>query len=143
MHPNGQLPAYEWAFGDVNPPVHIAAARALYLAEQRRTGQGDHDFLARIFHKLLLNFTWWVNRKDLAGRNIFQGGFLGLDNISVIDRSMELPPGISLEQADGTAWMATYSLTWPGPHSSSLRGIPRMRTSGSNSCSTTSRSAEP
>ncbi len=110
MHPNGQLPAYEWAFGDVNPPVHIAAARALYLAEQRRTGQGDHDFLARIFHKLLLNFTWWVNRKDLAGRNIFQGGFLGLDNISVIDRSMELPPGISLEQADGTAWMATYSL---------------------------------
>ena len=95
MHPNGQIPAYEWAFGDVNPPVHIAAARALYQDEQRRTGAGDRDFLARIFHKLLLNFTWWVNRKDEEGKNLFQGGFLGLDNISVIDRSMGLPPGLT------------------------------------------------
>ncbi len=114
MHPNGQLPAYEWALGDVNPPVHIAAARVLYLDEQKRTGSGDRDFLARIFHKLLINFTWWVNRKDEEGNNLFQGGFLGLDNISVIDRSAGLPPGLSLEQADGTAWMASYCLnmTW-------------------------------
>ncbi len=110
MHPNGQLPAYEWAFGDVNPPVHIAATRALYQDEQRRTGQGDRDFLARVFHKLLLNFTWWVNRKDDSGKNLFEGGFLGLDNISVIDRSMVLPEDLRLEQADGTAWMATYCL---------------------------------
>ena len=94
MHPNGQIPAYEWAFGDVNPPVHIAAARAIYQDEQRRTGKGDRDFLARVFHKLLLNFTWWVNRKDEEGNNLFQGGFLGLDNISVIDRSMGLPRGL-------------------------------------------------
>jgi hypothetical protein len=114
MHPNGQLPAYEWAFGDVNPPVHIAAARALYLAEQRRTGTGDREFLERIFHKLLLNFNWWVNRKDPEGNNLFEGGFLGLDNISVIDRSAPLPSGLQLEQSDGTAWMATYCLgmTW-------------------------------
>ena len=110
MHPNGQIPAYEWAFGDVNPPVHIAAARAIYQEEQRRTGEGDRDFLARVFHKLLLNFTWWVNRKDEEGNNLFQGGFLGLDNISVIDRSMGLPPDLTLEQADGTAWMASYCL---------------------------------
>ncbi len=110
MHPNGQIPAYEWAFGDVNPPVHIVAARAIYQEEQRRTGEGDRDFLARIFHKLLLNFTWWVNRKDEEGNNLFQGGFLGLDNISVIDRSMGLPAGMTLEQADGTAWMASYCL---------------------------------
>ena len=110
MHPNGQIPAYEWAFGDVNPPVHILAARSIYQEEQRRTGEGDRDFLARIFHKLLLNFTWWVNRKDEEGNNLFQGGFLGLDNISVIDRSMGLPEGMSLEQADGTAWMASYCL---------------------------------
>ena len=110
MHPNGQIPAYEWAFGDVNPPVHIVAARALYLEEQRHNGEGDRDFLARIFHKLLINFTWWVNRKDEEGNNLFQGGFLGLDNISVIDRSMALPEGLSLEQADGTAWMASYCL---------------------------------
>jgi hypothetical protein len=111
MDPNGQLPAYEWAFGDVNPPVHIAAARALYLAERQRTGKADRDFLARIFHKLLLNFTWWVNRKGEDGNNVFQGGFLGLDNISVIDRSTVLPAGLKLEQADGTAWMAAYCLT--------------------------------
>ncbi len=110
MHPNGQIPAYEWAFGDVNPPVHIAAARALYESERQRTGKADRDFLARVFHKLLLNFTWWVNRKDEEGRNVFQGGFLGLDNISVIDRSMVMPTGLSLEQADGTAWMANYCL---------------------------------
>jgi hypothetical protein len=110
MHPNGQIPAYEWAFGDVNPPVHILAARAIYQEEQRRTGEGDRDFLVRIFHKLLLNFTWWVNRKDEKGNNLFQGGFLGLDNISVIDRSMGLPPDLALEQADGTAWMASYCL---------------------------------
>jgi hypothetical protein len=110
MHPNGQLPAYEWAFGDVNPPVHIAAARAIYRDERLRTGTGDRDFLARVFHKLLLNFTWWVNRKDEEGKNLFQGGFLGLDNISVIDRSSGLPEDLSLEQADGTAWMAMFSL---------------------------------
>jgi hypothetical protein len=110
MHPNGQLPAYEWAFGDVNPPVHIAAARAIYQDERQRTGTGDRDFLVRIFHKLLLNFTWWVNRKDEGGRNLFQGGFLGLDNISVIDRSSGVPEDLTLEQADGTAWMASYCL---------------------------------
>lgn len=114
MHPNGQLPAYEWALGDVNPPVHIAAARELYLDEKRRTGTGDRDFLARIFQKLLINYTWWVNRKDEEGNGLFTGGFLGLDNISVIDRSAGLPPDLSLEQADGTAWMASYCLnmTW-------------------------------
>jgi hypothetical protein len=110
MHPNGQLPAYEWAFGDVNPPVHILAARALTLAEIDRGGAPDREFLARIFHKLLLNFTWWVNRKDANDRNVFEGGFLGLDNISVIDRSMMLPDDLALEQADGTAWMSTYCL---------------------------------
>ena len=110
MHPNGQIPAYEWAFGDVNPPVHIAATRAIYLDEQRRTGKGDRAFLARVFHKLLLNFTWWVNRKDEEGNNLFQGGFLGLDNISVIDRSAGLPADLTLEQADGTAWMASFCL---------------------------------
>jgi hypothetical protein len=110
MHPNGQIPAYEWAFGDVNPPVHIAAARFIYQDERRRTGHADRAFLARIFHKLLLNFTWWVNRKDEEGNNLFQGGFLGLDNISVIDRSAGLPADLSLEQADGTAWMASFSL---------------------------------
>ncbi len=110
MHPNGQLPAYEWALGDVNPPVHIAAARELYLDEKRRTGKGDRDFLARIFHKLLINFTWWVNRKDEEGNNLFEGGFLGLDNISVIDRTSGLPSDLVLEQADGTAWMASYCL---------------------------------
>jgi hypothetical protein len=110
MHPNGQIPAYEWAFGDVNPPVHIAATRFLYEEEKRRTGEGDRAFLARVFHKLLLNFTWWVNRKDEEGNNLFQGGFLGLDNISVIDRSMQLPDDMSLEQADGTAWMGSYCL---------------------------------
>jgi Glycosyl hydrolase family 63 C-terminal domain len=110
MHPNGQLPAYEWAFGDVNPPVHAWAALRVYKIEKKRRGTGDRAFLQRIFHKLLLNFTWWVNRKDAEGRNVFQGGFLGLDNIGVFDRSAPLPTGGHLEQADGTGWMAMYSL---------------------------------
>jgi len=110
MHPNGQLPAYEWAFGDVNPPVHAWAALRVYKIEKKRRGVGDRAFLKRIFHKLLLNFTWWVNRKDAEGRNVFQGGFLGLDNIGVFDRSAPLPTGGHIEQADGTGWMAMYSL---------------------------------
>jgi hypothetical protein len=110
MHPNGQLPAYEWAFGDVNPPVHAWAAYRVYKIEQKRRGTGDVKFLERVFHKLLLNFTWWVNRKDAEGMNVFQGGFLGLDNIGVFDRSGPLPTGGHLEQSDGTSWMAMYSL---------------------------------
>jgi hypothetical protein len=110
MHPNGQLPAYEWALGDVNPPVHAWAAWRVYKIEKKRRGVGDRTFLQRIFHKLMLNFTWWVNRKDTEGRNVFQGGFLGLDNIGVFDRSAPLPTGGHLEQADGTGWMAMYSL---------------------------------
>jgi hypothetical protein len=110
MHPNGQLPAYEWAFGDVNPPVHAWAAWRVYKIDQKRCGQGDLQFLARVFHKLLLNFTWWVNRKDAEGMNVFQGGFLGLDNIGVFDRSAPLPTGGHLEQSDGTSWMAMYTL---------------------------------
>jgi hypothetical protein len=110
MHPNGQLPAYEWNFGDVNPPVHAWAAWRVYKIEKKRRGVGDRVFLKRIFHKLLLNFTWWVNRKDHEGRNVFQGGFLGLDNIGVFDRSAPLPTGGHLEQADGTGWMAMYCL---------------------------------
>ncbi len=110
MHPNGQLPAYEWAFGDVNPPVHAWSAWRVYKIEQKRRGKGDLTFLERVFHKLLLNFTWWVNRKDAEGMNVFQGGFLGLDNIGVFDRSAPLPTGGHLEQSDGTSWMAMYSL---------------------------------
>ena len=110
MHPNGQLPAYEWAFGDVNPPVHAWAAFRVYKIEQKRRGRGDIKFLERIFHKLLLNFTWWINRKDAEGNNVFEGGFLGLDNIGVFDRSQPLPTGGILEQADGTSWMAMYCL---------------------------------
>ncbi|MEP6962430.1 MAG: glucosidase, partial [Acidobacteriota bacterium] len=110
MHPNGQLPAYEWALGDVNPPVHAWAAFRVYKIEKKRRGVGDRVFLERVFHKLLLNFTWWVNRKDAEGRNVFQGGFLGLDNIGVFDRSAPLPTGGHIEQADGTGWMAMYSL---------------------------------
>ena len=110
MHPNGQLPAYEWALGDVNPPVHAWAAWRVYKIDKKQRGVGDRVFLQRIFHKLLLNFTWWVNRKDAEGRNVFQGGFLGLDNIGVFDRSAPLPTGGHLEQADGTGWMAMYSL---------------------------------
>ena len=111
MHPNGQLPAYEWAFGDANPPVHAWAAWRVYKMDQKiRGGKGDTAFLERIFHKMLLNFTWWVNRKDKEGHNIFQGGFLGLDNIGVFDRNATLPTGGHIEQADGTSWMAMYSL---------------------------------
>jgi len=110
MHPNGQLPAYEWALGDVNPPVHAWAAWRVYKMEEKRRGKGDVAFLERVFHKLLLNFTWWVNRKDQDGINIFEGGFLGLDNIGVFDRSQPLPTGGRLEQSDGTSWMAMYTL---------------------------------
>ncbi|MBI3014473.1 MAG: glucosidase [Candidatus Tectomicrobia bacterium] len=110
MHPNGQLPAYEWAFGDVNPPVHAWAAWRVFKIERRLRGQADYAFLERVFHKLLLNFTWWVNRKDAEGLNIFQGGFLGMDNIGVFDRSMPLPTGGHIDQSDGTAWMAMYCL---------------------------------
>jgi hypothetical protein len=109
MHPNGQLSAYEWAFGDANPPVHAWAAWRVYKIEKRRRGVGDRVFLERIFQKLLLNFTWWVNRKDADGLNVFQGGFLGLDNIGIFDRS-KLPTGGYLQQSDGTSWMAMYSL---------------------------------
>ncbi|MBZ5507510.1 MAG: glucosidase [Acidobacteriia bacterium] len=111
MHPNGQIPAYEWAFGDVNPPVHAWATQQVYLIDKAKNGgKGDTQFLERVFHKLLLNFTWWVNRKDPEGMNVFQGGFLGLDNIGVFDRSSELPTGGHIEQSDGTSWMAMYSL---------------------------------
>jgi hypothetical protein len=110
MHPNGQIPAYEWAFGDVNPPVLAWAAWRVYKIEKKRRGHGDKQFLKRVFLKLMLNFTWWVNRKDADGRNVFQGGFLGLDNIGVFDRSAPLPTGEYLEQSDGTSWMAMYCL---------------------------------
>ena len=110
MHPNGQLPAYEWNFSDVNPPVHAWATWRVYQIDRRINGVADRPFLARVFHKLLLNFTWWVNRKDREGHNVFQGGFLGLDNIGVFDRSTELPGGGHLAQADGTAWMGFFSL---------------------------------
>jgi mannosylglycerate hydrolase MGH1-like protein len=110
MHPNGQLPAYEWAFDEVNPPVHAWAAWRVYKIEKRRRGVGDRDFLERVFHKLLINFTWWVNRKDAEGMNVFQGGFLGLDNIGVFDRNAALPTGGHLEQSDGTSWMGMYTL---------------------------------
>ncbi len=110
MHPNGQIPAYEWAFGDVNPPVHAWAAWRVYKIEKKRRGVGDRVFLERVFHKLLLNFTWWVNRKDAEGKNIFQGGFLGLDNIGVFDRSAPLPTGGHIEQSDATSWMGMYCL---------------------------------
>jgi hypothetical protein len=108
LHPNGQIPAYEWNFSDVNPPVHAWATIFLYRTEQALRGKGDLDFLKRSFQKLALNFTWWVNRKDRFGKNIFEGGFLGLDNIGVFDRSAPLPGGGYLEQADGTAWMALF-----------------------------------
>lgn len=110
MHPNGQIPAYEWAFGDVNPPVHAWATWRVYKIEKKRKGVGDRIFLERVFHKLLLNFTWWVNRKDAEGKNIFQGGFLGLDNIGVFDRSAPLPTGGHIEQSDATSWMGMYCL---------------------------------
>lgn len=111
MHPNGQLPAYEWNFGDVNPPVHAWATWRVFQIDRKQRGDcGDLAFLERVFHKLMLNFTWWVNRKDAQGRNVFQGGFLGLDNIGVFDRSAPLPTGGFINQADGTSWMAMYCL---------------------------------
>jgi hypothetical protein len=108
LHPNGQIPAYEWNFGDVNPPVHAWSTIFTYRLEKNRHGRGDIEWLERSFHKLLMNFTWWVNRKDRSGKNVFEGGFLGLDNIGVFDRSAPLPTGGYLEQADGTAWMALF-----------------------------------
>ncbi len=111
MHPNGQLPAYEWNFSDVNPPVHAWAAWRVFQIDRKQRGDaGDLAFLERVFHKLMLNFTWWVNRKDAQGHNVFQGGFLGLDNIGVFDRSRPLPTGGWINQSDGTSWMAMYSL---------------------------------
>ena len=111
MHPTGQLPAYEWNFSDVNPPVHAWAAwRVFQMDRKRNNPAGDFAFLQQVFHKLLLNFTWWVNRKDAHDRNVFQGGFLGLDNIGVFDRDRPLPGGGYLDQADGTSWMAMYCL---------------------------------
>jgi hypothetical protein len=111
MHPNGQMPAYEWSFSDVNPPVHAWATWRVFQIDRKERGDaGDLEFLERVFHKLMLNFTWWVNRKDTGGRNVFQGGFLGLDNIGVFDRSAQLPTGGHVDQADGTSWMAMYAL---------------------------------
>ena len=110
MHPSGQLPAYEWDFGDVNPPVHAMAVWHVYQADKKSKGEGDLDFLIELFNKLLINFTWWVNQKDSEGNNIFEGGFLGLDNVGVFNRSQPIPGGGFLEQADGTSWMAMYAL---------------------------------
>ena len=110
MHPTGALPAYEWSFDDVNPPVHAWAALRVFDIEDQATGIRDYEFLERVFQKLLMNFTWWVNREDAEGNNVFGGGFLGLDNIGPIDRS-KLPPGVRLDQSDGTAWMAFYAIT--------------------------------
>lgn len=110
LHPNGQIPAYEWAFGDVNPPVHALGALQVFRAERQQRGQGDHNFLQRVFHKLLMNYTWWINNKDSDGLNVFEGGFMGLDNISVFDRSMRLPEGYRLKQSDATGWMAMFAL---------------------------------
>ena len=110
MHPNAALPAYEWSFGDANPPLHAWAAWRVFETDRGLNGMPDHDFLKRVFNKLSMNFTWWVNRKDEQGRNIFQGGFLGLDNIAIFNRSAELPTGGTLSQSDGTAWMAMYAL---------------------------------
>ncbi len=111
QHPNGQIPAYEWNFSDVNPPVHAWACLRVFQIDRKQNGHsGDYDFLERVFHKMLVNFTWWVNRKDSEGRNLFQGGFLGLDNIGVFDRNTELPDGFQFHQSDGTAWMSMYAL---------------------------------
>ncbi|MBD2446414.1 glucosidase [Nostoc sp. FACHB-152] len=110
MHPNGQIPAYEWKFSDVNPPVHAWATWRIYKIEQKMYGRADRQFLERVFQKLMLNFTWWVNRKDAEGNNVFQGGFLGLDNIGVFDRSADLPTGGHIDQSDGTSWMGMYCL---------------------------------
>lgn len=110
LHPNGQIPAYEWEFNDVNPPVHAAAALEVFRFERARDGRGDVSFLRRMFNKLIMNYAWWLNRKDTDGQNIFEGGFMGFDNISIYDRSKPLPPGYTLKQADATGWMAMFSL---------------------------------
>ena len=110
MNPEGQFPAYEWDFNDVNPPVHAYAAMQVYYTEQKITGSGDIDFLKKIFQKLIINFTWWTNRKDINGNNVFEGGFLGLDNIGIFNRSIQLPDEVVLEQTDGTSWMGMYAL---------------------------------
>jgi hypothetical protein len=110
FHPNGQIPAYEWAFGDVNPPVHALGALTVFRAERVQGGKADSGFLQRVLHKLLMNYTWWINRKDSEGHNVFEGGFLGLDNISVFDRSQPLPSGYSFKQADATGWTAMFAL---------------------------------
>jgi hypothetical protein len=110
LHPNGQIPAYEWNFSDVNPPVHAMGALKVFRAERIQRGEADLGFLRRVFHKLLLNYAWWINRKDADGHNVFEGGFLGLDNISVFDRSRPLPAGYTLKQADATGWMAMFAL---------------------------------
>ena len=110
QHPNGQIPAYEWDFSDINPPVQGWAALHLYHMQKKKEGKGDHDFLERCFHKLLMNFSWWVNKVDSSGNNIFEGGFLGMDNISILDRSQRLEGGIKLQQSDGTGWMALFCL---------------------------------
>ena len=110
LHPNGQIPAYEWVFENVDPPVHAMGALQAFRTERELRSEGDTDFLQRVFHKLLLNYAWWINRKDAEGHNLFEGGFLGLDNISVYDRSDPLPPGYTLKQADATGWMAMFAL---------------------------------
>ena len=110
QHPNGELPAYEWDFDAANPPTHAFAALQIYEIDKARCGTGDIEFLARVFHKLTINFTWWVNREDMEGRNIFQGGFLGLDNIALFDRSVPMTDGSYVDQSDATAWMAMYAL---------------------------------
>ena len=110
LHPNGQIPAYEWKFEEVNPPIHAVATLKVFRAERKQRGKGDHRFLRRMFNKLIMNYAWWLNRKDSDGLNIFEGGFMGLDNISVYDRSQPLPPGYSLKQADATGWMAMFAL---------------------------------
>ena len=130
LHPSGQMPAYEWNFSDVNPPVHAFATLFLHRTEQALRGETDVDFLKSAFNKLLLNFTWWVNRKDRFGKNVFEGGFLGLDNIGVFDRSAPLPTGGHLEQADGTAWMALFSQNMAGARGGARRPRPHLRGHG-------------
>jgi hypothetical protein len=110
QHPNGQIPAYEWEFSDLNPPMHAWACWRVYQNEKQRTGQGDTEFLEKCLHKLLMNFAWWVNRVDSQGNNVFEGGFLGLDNIAVVDRGERFPGGAILEQADATGWMGFFCL---------------------------------
>ena len=142
QHPNGQIPAYEWEFSDLNPPVHAWAVWRVYNMDRIRNGAADREFLEKCFHKLLLNFTWWVNKVDREGNNVFEGGFLGLDNITVFDRSDTLPGGASLEQSDATGWMGMFS---PGDDAHRARAGARRtrRTKGwpRNSSSTTSTSA--